>query len=515
MIEKLIALVDISKIYPGVVALEGVGLDVAPGEVVGLVGENGAGKSTLMKILGGVVAPSGGSISVDGSTHDRLTVKSSMAAGIAFVHQELNLFDNLTVAANIFIGREPRRPGSRWLIAERRMSEMAAPLLVELGADFSPDTPLSELSLAEKQLVEIAKALSLNARLIIMDEPTSSLTVNETERLLRTIKRLRIRGVSIIFISHRLGEVEEIANRVVVLRDGKRVAELHGADIRPDHMIRHMIGRELKTLYRPPAGPPGAPILEVKVLRTPHWPGQEVDLVIRRGEIVGLAGLVGSGRTELARTLFGLDRPLGGTLSIDGRPLALASPREAIRNGIYLVPEDRKQSGLVLEFPIRENVTLASLGRFSRFWLADRPAERAAADRQKAALQIRCPDVDVEVQSLSGGNQQKVVLAKWLSMSPRLLIFDEPTRGIDVGAKAEIYQLMRNLSNEGVGILMISSDMEEVIGVSDRVAVMHEGRIAGELARDQVSEPSIMALAVGRARDEEPAHKEFEGELAT
>jgi ribose transport system ATP-binding protein len=253
----------------------------------------------------------------------------------------------------------------------------------------------------------------------------------------------------------------------------------------------------------------------VTSLRTRFWRGQPVDLTIRRGEIVGLAGLVGSGRTELARTLFGLDRPVGGVIAIDGKPVPLASPQEAIRHGIYLVPEDRKRSGLVLEFPIVDNVTLANMKNFSRFGLADRPSERAMAERQKGGLQIRTPSVDVEVRSLSGGNQQKVVLARWLSMAPRLLIFDEPTRGIDVGAKSEIYQLMRNLSDEGVGILMISSDMEEVIGVSDRVAVMHEGRIAGELARDQVSEPAIMALAVGRARDEEPPQREFEGELAT
>jgi ribose transport system ATP-binding protein len=515
MADSLIGLVDISKTYPGVVALDGVSLDVAPGEVLGLVGENGAGKSTLMKILGGVVAPTAGSIVIGDARHDRLSVKSSMAAGIAFVHQELNLFDNLSVAANIFIGREPRKPGSRWLIAERRMVEMAAPLLEQLGAEFSADTPLARLSLAERQLVEIAKALSLNARLIIMDEPTSSLTVSETERLLRAIKRLRARDVGLIFISHRLGEVEEIADRVVVLRDGKRVAELKGAEIRPDRMIRHMIGRDLKTLYRQPRGKPGAPILEVKALRTQHWPAQAVDLVLRRGEIVGLAGLVGSGRTELAQALFGLDRPVSGSIAIGGQPVTLASPKAAIRHGIYLVPEDRKRSGLVLEFPIVDNVTLADLWRFSRLGLPDHPAERAAAERQKDALQIRAPGVDVEARSLSGGNQQKVVLAKWLSMAPRLLIFDEPTRGIDVGAKSEIYQLMRNLADEGVGILMISSDMEEVIGVSDRVAVMHEGRIAGELARDQVSEPAIMALAVGRARNEDPPQRHMEGELAT
>ncbi|MGV3552075.1 sugar ABC transporter ATP-binding protein [Rhizobium sp.] len=515
MTANFIEIVDISKAYTGVIALEGVSLDVAPGEVVGLVGENGAGKSTLMKILGGVVAPTSGTISVDGAGHDRLTVRSSMAAGVAFVHQELNLFDNLTVAANIFIGREPRRPISRWLVDERRMTAMASPLIEQLGAEFSADTPLALLSLAERQLVEIAKALSLNARLIIMDEPTSSLTTSETERLLNTVKRLRTRGVSIIFISHRLAEVEAIADRVIVLRDGKRVAELKGADITPANMIRHMIGRDLRTLYRPPRGLPGQPILQLQGLRTAHWPTQGVDLTLRRGEIVGLAGLVGSGRTELAMTIFGLDRPLAGSIAIDGRPVSIPSPRHAISHGIYLVPEDRKRSGLVLEFPIVNNVTLASLPGFSRLGLPDRKAERGIAEQQRASLAIRTPNVDAEARSLSGGNQQKVVLAKWLSMSPRVLIFDEPTRGIDVGAKAEIYQLLRDLSDQGVGILMISSDMEEVIGVSDRVAVMHEGRIAGELTREQVSEPAIMALAVGRARDDEISQEALEGELAT
>jgi ribose transport system ATP-binding protein len=495
-----IRLCDISKAYPGVVALDGVSLDIGAGEVVGVVGENGAGKSTLMKILGGVVAPSSGTIEIDGVAHERLTVKSSMASGIAFVHQELNLFDNLTVAANIFFGREPRKPGSRWLIAEGRMQAMAMPLLQQLGAEFDAGTPLAALSLAERQLVEIAKALSLDARLIIMDEPTSSLTAGETERLLDTILRLRNHGVSTVFISHRLAEVQLVADRVVVLRDGHRTAQLQGTDIIPEAMIRHMVGRDIKALYTPPRQPPGERILALKAVRTLQWPDSAVDLEIRSGEIVGLAGLIGAGRTELARTIFGLDRPLGGEIVIGTDSVRLRSPRDAIGHGIYLVPEDRKRSGLVLEFSIRDNVTLASLPQYSRLGLFDRQAETAVANRQRSALDIRCPDVGVEARSLSGGNQQKIVLAKWLSMAPRLLIFDEPTRGIDVGAKSEIYQMMRDLADRGVGILMISSDMEEVIGVSDRVLVMHEGRIAGELGRDALSEAAIMSLAVGRAR---------------
>jgi ribose transport system ATP-binding protein len=348
------------------------------------------------------------------------------------------------------------------------------------------------------QMVEIAKALSLKARLIIMDEPTSSLTASETERLLAIVSRLRAEGVSIIFISHRLAEVERCADRVVVLRDGKRVAELGRNEIRADTMIRFMIGRDLKTLYRPPAKAFGEPVLELVGVKTGYRPEQAVSLAVRKGEILGLAGLVGSGRTELARALFGIDPLKGGEIRIDGERASIRSPRDAIERGIYLVPEDRKRSGLILDFPIRENITLASLPAHARYGIADASLEDARANEQRKRLDIRCRSVSAEAGSLSGGNQQKVVLAKWLSMAPRMLIFDEPTRGVDVGAKNEIYRLMRELADHGVGILMISSDMEEVIGVSDRVAVMHEGRIAGFLERQSLSEQAIMSLAVGR-----------------
>jgi ribose transport system ATP-binding protein len=515
MTHPIITLADVCKDYPGVTALDGVSLSVGTGEVLGLVGENGAGKSTLMKILGGVTAPSRGSILIDGTAIDQLSVKNSMAAGIAFVHQELNLFDNLTVAGNIFIGREPRRAGTRWLIDETKMAALTRPLLAQLGADFDAGTPLAALSLAQRQLVEIAKALSLDARLIIMDEPTSSLTSTETEQLLRTVLRLRESGVSTIFISHRLAEVETIADRVVVLRDGRQVAELSGAEIRPDVMIRHMIGRDLANVYRAPKGVPGETILELRSLETAHWPGRPINLSVRAGEIVGLTGLVGSGRTELAETIFGLSAPVAGSIQISGRELSIPSPEAAIAHGIYLVPEDHKRSGLVLDFSIETNVTLASMARFSRLGLISPQSERSAAEGQRHALDIRCPDTGVVVQSLSGGNQQKVVLAKWLSMAPKLLIFDEPTRGIDVGAKSEIYQLMRTLSDAGVGILMISSDMEEVIGVSDRVVVMHEGAITGELDRQAVSEAAIMSLAVGRIRTDEPEPAPLQKEITT
>ncbi len=498
MPEPFLRMTDISKTYPGVRALDGVSLSIRAGEVVGLVGENGAGKSTLMKVLGGVVAPSSGTIELDGEPSPSLTVARSMAGGIAFVHQELNLFDNLTVAANVFIGREPLRGGLLRLTDEAELVRRTQPLLDQLGADFDARTPVSSLSIAQMQLVEIAKALSMKARLVIMDEPTSSLTASETERLIAVVETLRAGGVSVIFISHRIAEVERLANRVVVLRDGRTVAELAPGEITPAAMIRHMIGRDLKTLYRPPAEAPGEAIVEFRALQTGHRQNAAVDLTVRRGEILGLAGLVGSGRTELARVAFGLDRPVGGTILIGGETADIRSPRDAIAHGIYLIPEDRKHSGLVAGFSVRENVTLADLPAYARFGLVDGCKEEAAASDLRGRLDIRCASTRVAAGSLSGGNQQKVVLAKWLAMTPRLLIFDEPTRGIDVGAKSEIYRLMRELSDSGVGILMISSDMEEVIGVSDRVAVMHEGRIAGFLDRDGLSEQAILMLAVGR-----------------
>lgn len=498
MLEPFLKVVGISKSYPGVQALHDVSFRVAGGEVIGLVGENGAGKSTLMKILGGLTSPSSGTLELDGQEVTHLSVGSSMRAGIAFVHQELNLFENLTAAANIFIGREPLSGGLLRLVDEAALKRLAAPLLAQLGADFDADTPVSALSLAQMQLVEIAKALSLNARLIIMDEPTSSLTATETQRLLDVIARLRSEGVSIILISHRLAEIEEAADRVVVLRDGKCVAELDKCDIRAEAMIRLMIGRDLTMMYRPPASAPGEILLQLNAVRTAYRPEQQVSLDVRRGEILGLAGLVGSGRTELSRAIFGLDRLVGGEIRIAGKPVAITSPWAAIEEGLYLIPEDRKRSGLILDFAIQSNVTLASMAACSRLGLVDARAEEEHADEQRRNLDIRTPSVATIVRDLSGGNQQKVVLAKWLSMAPRILLFDEPTRGVDVGAKNEIYRLMRALSDRGVGILMISSDMEEVIGISDRVAVMHEGRIAGFLNRNELSEGAILSLAVGR-----------------
>lgn len=496
--DPLLELIGITKIYPGVTALDDINLRVDRGEVLGLIGENGAGKSTLMKILGGIVAPTAGTIRIDGQSHAMLSVNQSTRAGIAFVHQELNLFENLDVAANVGMGREPRRFG---LVSRRRLRERVAPLLQRLGADFGPDALVEALSIAQRQLVEIAKALSIDARIIILDEPTSSLTLRETERLLEVISELKADGVTVIYISHRLSEVKSCADRVICLRDGRIVGELPREAVTHAAMIRLMIGRDLKALYIQPKSAQRDGGCDIRGVVTPAFPDRRVNLSVRHGEILGLAGLIGAGRTSLARAIFGIDRILGGEILMDEQKVLITSPRQAIRHGIYLVPEDRKRSGLIVDMPVVENVTLASLAAYARMNLVKRDSELAVSRTQRARLSIRAPDDQTPVVTLSGGNQQKVVLAKWLSMQPKVVVFDEPTRGVDVGAKNEIYALIRELADRGVAILMISSDMEEVIGVSDRIAVMHEGTISGILHRPQFSEYNVLRLAIGQNLD--------------
>ncbi len=490
----LLQLENISKVYPGVVALADVSLIVYPGEVVAIIGENGAGKSTLMKILGGVIAPSSGRVVIDNVEYDRLTVAESQAAGVAFVHQELNVFDNLDAAANIFLGRESRSAFGLLDIADMR--DKAAPLLRRVGATFAPDTPVADLSLAQRQLLEIAKALSMDARLVIMDEPTSSLTLSETKTLMAVVADLKASGISVIYISHRLSEVEECADRVFGLRDGHFAGELTRAELNHAAMIRLMIGRDLKSLYTPPQRPSGDAVLSISRLCIPSRPQVTVDLEVRAGEILGIAGLVGAGRTELAETIFGLTPVISGQMLLNGEPYSPASPRDAIGAGVYLVPEDRKRTGLILESAISDNIALADLAAVSTRGLVSTRLVEEKAEIQRKRLAIKTADVRRVAAELSGGNQQKVVLGKWLSMQPRLMIFDEPTRGVDVGAKSEIYQLMRSLADAGIGVIMISSDMEEVIGVSDRIAVLREGRVAGLLAREEFSEHNVLALAV-------------------
>ncbi len=492
----LLEIAGISKVYPGILALDNVSFSLKAGEVVGLIGENGAGKSTFMKILGGVIAPSVGSIRLENQLKQALTVQESLNAGIAFVHQELNLFDNLDVAANVYLGREIVS-GPLKLVDTAAMNAAVLPILERLGAAFRPDTPVSILSLADRQLLEIAKALSLDSKIVIMDEPTSSLTLRESDNLLNVIADLKAAGISIIFISHRLSEVEQCADRVVVLRDGRIAGELARDEIGHDAMIRLMIGRNLSELYTPPGKARSSARLRISGMRTAAKPDALVSMDVHAGEILGLAGLMGAGRTELALALFGIDEALGGSVVLDGQPFDRPTPAKAIERGLFLVPEDRKESGLILDFPIEQNISLASLSAIAQFGLIDTDIERHRAIDQRQKLSIKAPNVGATASDLSGGNQQKIVLAKWLIMNPKVIIFDEPTRGIDVGSKNEIYRLMRDLADKGVAVLMISSDMEEIVGVSDRVAVMHNGTVTGILERGKLSEHNVLQLAVG------------------
>jgi ribose transport system ATP-binding protein len=488
----------VTKRFPGVLALDSVSLQISQGEVLGLIGENGAGKSTLMKILGGIHQPDAGTILIDGRPISIGDVSQSNALGLGLIHQELNVLGNLDVGANIFLGREPLWGGPLKLIDRKKIRRDAEPFMRKLGLKISPTAPMRNLSLAQQQMVEIAKALSQNARLIIMDEPTSSLTLTETQRLLETIGDLKRQGVGIIYISHRLGEVQLCADRVEVLRDGRNAGALAREQISHDRMIRLMVGRDLKSMYVAGAGDAGHGGLEVRNLVTRANPLRRISFTAHRGAILGVAGLVGAGRSEMAQAVFGVDPPLAGEILLDGAPLKIASPRDAIAAGIFLVPEDRRQTGLLVEMNIRENITLPGLQACTRWGMIQRKQERNIARQQADTLQLRAPNLEIKARNLSGGNQQKVVVAKWLALKPQVLIVDEPTRGIDVGAKAEVYRLLRALADSGVAVIMISSDMEEVLAVSDRIAVMHEGAISGFLSRPEFSEEAVMRLAVGK-----------------
>lgn len=486
----------ISKKFPGVVALDNVSFQIGAGEVVAICGENGAGKSTLMKILGGVHQPDAGEILWNGQPVKIHNVADSMKLGIAFIHQELNVLENLDVAANVFLGREPKN--ALGLIDEKKIQADTEPFLKRLGLQISPRTRLDKLSIAHQQMVEIAKALSLNASLIIMDEPTSSLTLSETKRLLELVCELSGQGVSIIYISHRLGEIDECADRIVVLRDGKNAGEIGHNEATHDKLVNMMVGREIKSFYVKSDAPKTPGFFKARNVISPLYPKKSVSFDAARGEILGFAGLVGAGRSEMAKTIAGLDPCDGKEIILDGKTIVINGPRDALDHGIYLVPENRRTEGLVVEMSVRENVSLPSLKNFSNFGLIQRSRETQEARRQVDSLRIKTPNVETRVLNLSGGTQQKVVLGKWLAMTPRVMIFDEPTRGIDVGAKAEIYKIMRDLAEKGAVILMISSDMEEVLNVSDRIAVMHEGEITGVLDRAGCNEQNVMQLAVGK-----------------
>jgi len=497
----LLEAVSLSKRFPGVQALAEVCVEFRAGEVVAVMGENGAGKSTLMKALAGVHPPDAGEIRWEGKPVRISSVAQAEALGIAFIHQELNLCGNLTVAGNVFLGREPRRGGC-WL-ARGAMRRRALELWERVGLKVDPETLVEDLSIGQRQMVEIARALAREARLVIMDEPTSSLTTTETARLFEVVRDIKNRGLGVVFISHRLGEVQAVADRVVVLKDGRNSGSLEKGAITAERMVQLMVGRDLDPAGRRPVGvTAGAVRLAVESLRTRAWPLQQVSFEVRAGEIVGMAGLVGAGRTELARVVAGVDRALSGTVRVDGVALRGGQVAEAVKAGVALAPEDRKEQGIFLEMPIRENIALPGwgMGWGQRLGFVRAAVGRAEAERMKDLLEIRTTDVEKAAGLLSGGNQQKVVLAKWLALGPKVFVLVESTRGVYVGAKAEIYRVIAELAAGGAAVLMISSDLEEVLRLSDRVLVMHEGRLAGEVGREALSEEAVMALATGTDR---------------
>ncbi|OHD21917.1 MAG: D-xylose ABC transporter ATP-binding protein [Spirochaetes bacterium RBG_16_67_19] len=492
----LLEMRGITKYFPGIKALDQVDFDLERGEIQAVIGENGAGKSTLMKVLGGIHLPEMGTIRLDGREVVIDSVQTANKLGISFVHQELNLSDNLDIATNLFLGREPR-DGFLQLIDRKKLYRDTEEVLQRIDLHCSPRLLVRDLTIGGQQMIEIAKALSIAAKILIMDEPTSSLSCSESERLFRVIRELRSQGVSIIYISHRLGEVKEVADRATVLRDGRVSGHLAKEEISQERLVKLMVGRDIEKFYHHEHEASRKPVFEVRDLVVPEHPKERISFTIHEGEIVVLAGLVGAGRTELAHALFGIVKPLGGQILLDERPIRIGSPQDAMRAGIILVPEDRKLHGLIMEMSVEANITLASLDRYQKMKVIRLDAARAVAREMVGKLDVRLRSIDQQVESLSGGNQQKVVLAKWLCLNPRVLLLDEPTRGIDVVAKEEIYRLMERLASQGVAILAISSEMQEVLGIGDRILVMHEGRICGELTKEQSSEEAVVHLATG------------------
>jgi rhamnose transport system ATP-binding protein len=494
-VESMLALNNITKKFTGTLALSEVDFDLYPGEIHALVGENGAGKSTLIKIITGIYQADVGEILLSGNRVVFPDARASYDHGIAAIYQEASLFEDLSIAENIYIGHQEIRPITR-NIKWGALYTKAQEFIKSLEVNLDPRALVKSLSIAEKQLVEIIKALSADAKILIMDEPTSSLTKEEIDYLFRIARKLRSEGTGIIFISHRLEEVFEIADRVTVIRDGKKVGTVEKQDLNVDELVRMMVGRNLKTLYPKTEATIGESVLRVeKLSRAGEF--NNVTFELRRGEILGLAGLVGAGRTEVARTIYGVEKPEEGSIFLEGKPVTVDTPRRALDLGIAYLSESRGEYGLVLPMTITHNITVPILKRFSRFGWIDRGEERTAAKKFYDLLDIRASGLDQKVESLSGGNQQKVSIAKWLAANAKILILDEPTKGIDVGTKAAVHKLMSDLANEGRAILMISSEIPEIIGMSDRILVMNEGVIVSEITRDEATQEKILTAALG------------------
>jgi rhamnose transport system ATP-binding protein len=484
----------ISKRFGATAALTDVSMDLRAGEIHALVGENGAGKSTLVKILAGVYQPDSGTILLDGESTQIHGPAHSRSLGIAVVHQEPRLFPDLTVAENVFIGHAPS--GRLSTIDWGGTRRAAKALFDELDVQVDVGAPVRGLSMADQQLIEIAKSLSLEARVLILDEPTASLSAHEVARLFTIVRRLRDRGVSVLFVSHRLVEVFDVSDRATVFRDGRHVVTTATSELTTADLVRHMVGRTV-SLFPKGEAAIGDILLEVQGLaRAGEF--RDVSFTVRAGEILGLAGLVGAGRTEIARVLFGISQPTVGEVRLDGRPVQFATPSAALRAGIAYVPEDRHLDGLVLDFSIADNITLPILSRLFPRLFVRRSIERSLAKGYTDRLQVRMTGVDQPVQALSGGNQQKVVIAKWLATKPRVLILDEPTRGVDIGAKVEVHRIVSDLAASGLGIILISSDLPEVLAMSDRILVLHEGRVIAEIARKDATEERVMFAATGQ-----------------
>lgn len=499
--QPILQVKGVSKAFPGVQALSDVDFEVYPGEVVALLGENGAGKSTLMKILAGAYQKDSGQIYLNDQEIELTSPHHAQTMGISIIYQEFNLVPTQTVAANIFTGREPLYGGAGRILKmvnKQEMERAAQEMLDVVGAHVKPTDMIRSLPVAERQLVEIAKALSFDSRVIIMDEPTSALGDEETQNLFKIVRSLKDQGRAVIFITHRLKEVFEIADRIVVLRDGRLVGSVPAQDTSIDGLISMMVGRSLDQMYQKETAEIGDVVMRVQGL-TRYGAVEDVSFELRRGEILGFAGLVGAGRTETARLLFGADALDGGEIWIDGQKVSIHSPEDAIRAGISFVPEDRGSQGLVLLLSVFKNEVLPTMSHFTRFGLLDGATLQQRAQEYVSRLNVRTPSLEQKVMFLSGGNQQKVVLAKWLMSNPKVLILDEPTRGIDVGAKSEIYALMSQLARNGIGIIMISSELPEILAMSDRVLVMCEGRVTGIIDRQEATQEAIMAYATRHA----------------